>query len=143
MTVLFVCDGNTCRSPMAAALFQKYAEERGLDATVQSAGIACAEANFSPYATAALLEVGIKLAGKARQADKTIVEGADAVVTMNEAQREALCARFVCKNIASIQTLAGEAVPDPYGKGLAAYRDVRIRLAAALPKIYEFVKKQG
>ena len=38
-TVLFVCSGNTCRSPMAAALFNKLASERGWDWRAESAGI--------------------------------------------------------------------------------------------------------
>ncbi|SFS34657.1 low molecular weight protein arginine phosphatase [Marininema halotolerans] len=37
--VLFVCTGNTCRSPMAAAMFEKMAEEAGYDVNVRSAGV--------------------------------------------------------------------------------------------------------
>ena len=37
--VLMVCTGNTCRSPMAAALFKKAAAERQIEVEVDSAGL--------------------------------------------------------------------------------------------------------
>ena len=45
MRILFVCTGNTCRSPMAAGIARAVAAERGLtDVTVESAG-----AGANPY----------------------------------------------------------------------------------------------
>lgn len=44
-TVLFVCTGNTCRSPLAEVLARKHAAERGLDGrvTILSAGTGAGE----------------------------------------------------------------------------------------------------
>ena len=39
MNILFVCTGNTCRSAMAAALFNKIAIEKNLDVRIESAGL--------------------------------------------------------------------------------------------------------
>ncbi|MFS8541836.1 MAG: low molecular weight protein arginine phosphatase, partial [Tissierellales bacterium] len=39
MNILFVCTGNTCRSPIAEALMKEMAKEKGLDIKVKSAGI--------------------------------------------------------------------------------------------------------
>ncbi|NMB27369.1 MAG: low molecular weight protein arginine phosphatase, partial [Tissierellia bacterium] len=39
MNILFVCTGNTCRSPMAKALLEDMAQEKGIDINVKSAGI--------------------------------------------------------------------------------------------------------
>ncbi|UHA76027.1 low molecular weight protein arginine phosphatase [Paenibacillus sp. 481] len=38
--ILFVCTGNTCRSPMAESLLRKLAQERGIEVEVKSAGVA-------------------------------------------------------------------------------------------------------
>lgn len=43
MKVLFVCAGNTCRSPLAAAIAHREATDRGLDIEVQSAGTGARE----------------------------------------------------------------------------------------------------
>lgn len=40
MRVLVVCNGNTCRSPMAAGLLTAIAKERGVNVEVRSAGLA-------------------------------------------------------------------------------------------------------
>lgn len=38
--ILFVCTGNTCRSPMAEGIFNKLASEKNLDVKAESAGLA-------------------------------------------------------------------------------------------------------
>lgn len=42
MNVIFVCTGNTCRSPLAEALARRLAQQRGLDISFTSAGIGAA-----------------------------------------------------------------------------------------------------
>jgi protein-tyrosine phosphatase len=37
--IAFVCTGNTCRSPMAEGIFNKLAEEKGIDVTAESFGL--------------------------------------------------------------------------------------------------------
>ena len=50
MNVLFVCTGNTCRSPMAAGIFKKIATEKNLkNINVSSAGIAVNNRNLGDF----------------------------------------------------------------------------------------------
>ena len=58
--ILFVCTANVCRSPMAEAIFNALAEERGLAWRAESAGVAAlVDEDITPNARAALDEVGI------------------------------------------------------------------------------------
>ena len=63
--VAFVCTGNTCRSPMAEAIFNKIADEKEIDVTAESFGIATSTgASVSTNSVLAMKELGIDLADK-------------------------------------------------------------------------------
>ena len=60
--LLFVCTGNTCRSPMAEVIFNSLAEQKGLDWRAESAGVAAvAERPASQNAIQAVAEIGLDL----------------------------------------------------------------------------------
>ena len=62
-TILFICTGNICRSPMAEGLFRQAAGGRG-DFRVLSAGIgAVNDQPPTPHAVAAMRELGIDISG--------------------------------------------------------------------------------
>lgn len=58
--VCFVCTGNTCRSPMAAAVFNHLAEEKQLPLRAVSAGLYVTELSISDNAVRALEAAGIE-----------------------------------------------------------------------------------
>jgi len=96
---LFVCTGNTCRSPMAAALFFKILRERGEKSNgfqVDSAGIHAPDnAPASPEAVEVMRRVGIDLSGhRTQRLKKEAVLAADLVVTMTRSHKEAVLALF-------------------------------------------------
>ena len=63
--IAFVCTGNTCRSPMAEGIFNKLAEEKGLDVRAVSFGLAAVKGMTpSEKAIKACAEIGIELSGK-------------------------------------------------------------------------------
>lgn len=82
--VLFVCTANVCRSPMAEAVFDALAGERGLNLRAESAGVRALKGEpMVPNASAALEEIGVHAEGhRARQVSKEMLEEAAVVLTM-------------------------------------------------------------
>lgn len=132
--VLFVCTGNTCRSPMAAALTQRrlaerlgipvdQLEERGL--LVMSAGIAAMSGGCASHeAMQVMHERGVDLSGHESQPlSDRLVQFADAIYTMTHAHREAILAQW--PEAASRTFLLGGDegdVSDPMGGPPEVYR---------------------
>jgi protein-tyrosine phosphatase len=114
-SILVLCIGNICRSPMAATLLRQ-----ALPACeVASAGLAPpVGAAADPHAVRLLAREGCDLADhRARAVDDAMVAAADLVLVMDSVQREALEERFPQsrgKTFRLCETL-GVDVPDPYG----------------------------
>lgn len=81
---LFVCTGNTCRSPMAESLFRRLAEESGLDVEVRSAGVSALNGQSMAQHSAAVLQGrGIDAGAFAsREVTASLIEWADLILTM-------------------------------------------------------------
>src|SRR5215204_892140 len=94
--ILFVCTANVCRSPMAEAIFNALAGERGLAWRAESAGVAAlVDEDITPNARAALDEVGIYAnEHRARQVSEEMLEEADLVLGMGPRHVAALRGRF-------------------------------------------------
>ncbi|MBP5245957.1 MAG: low molecular weight protein arginine phosphatase [Clostridia bacterium] len=120
--ILFVCSGNTCRSPMAQALLGNEAKKRGLDIIALSAGIFANEGEkYSENARLALKEKGIDFDGSSKKLGKKDLEECDFAFGMNSSVAHALCASFP-ESAEKIYVFPKE-ISDPYGKDLNAYKD--------------------
>jgi protein-tyrosine-phosphatase len=147
--VLFVCTGNTCRSPMAEGLFRKEIAGRE-DFTVSSAGVAAYKgAPASDETLRSLRKRGASLEGFAsRPVTEAVLNEATHVFAMTEGHLAALEARFpehadkyfLVREFSGISDKRqGIDVPDPIGMGPAAYEEVAKVLEAAIPAIIAYV----
>ncbi|MGP4079379.1 arsenate reductase/protein-tyrosine-phosphatase family protein [Pseudalkalibacillus sp. R45] len=95
MNILFVCTGNTCRSPMAEALLRHYSNGK---IEVQSAGIYAA---YGSPASAQSIEVlkdeGISCNHKSQPLTEDLVEWADLILTMTTQHKQAIISQFPSK----------------------------------------------
>lgn len=97
MRILFVCTGNTCRSPIAEAMLKHMAEERGLEMDVQSAGVAAWDgAPMSQHAAAVLEEQDIGNHHEFRSAalDEKRVQWADLILTLTTSHKRHVLQQF-------------------------------------------------
>ncbi|PSQ87770.1 MAG: protein tyrosine phosphatase [Bacteroidetes bacterium QH_2_63_10] len=127
MTVqfLFVCTGNTCRSPMAAAL----AEARGVAAA--SAGVAAERGDgAAPNAIRALRDArGLSLQDhEPRDVSDVPLADADRIVAMSPA----VARRLRDEHDIDPDALITWAISDPYGGSLADYRWCLEQISTAL-----------
>ena len=141
--LIFVCTGNTCRSPMAEAIFrQLLGKKRKLSwFDVSSAGLSAEEgAPMTENAVKALgaLKVPLKKPHKAKQLTVEAAEKADFIVTMTASHKQALGAYAVkAKSIGELT--GGPDVPDPYGGDEAIYLKTAQYLLYAAEDVFAFV----
>jgi protein-tyrosine-phosphatase len=129
MRILFVCTGNTCRSPLAEGIARRLVRERALpDVEVSSAGTsAWPEAPASDGSLLVAMEHGIDLSEhRARQLSPEIVAASDVILAMGphhldraEAMGGAGRSHLLTGYVNPAQP---RAVGDPFGGDLETYR---------------------
>ena len=153
-SVVFVCTGNTCRSPMAEVVFRSELKRRKIEyAEGFSAGIAArgnGEENINLKSVSVLNENGLSVENfHARRLNRETLEGAFAIVCMTDEQRDFLMdlrwdtlrkegkgGEEIENNVYSFSDLCGYQIPDPYGKDLDAYRETFRLISAAMPPLF-------
>jgi protein-tyrosine phosphatase len=116
MKVLFVCDGNICRSPLAEAYFRQRAASEGLShILVESAGILGIEgAPAAPFSIEVAAKAGLDLTRhRSRGVTRDDAENADWLITMTSTQLETLARRFPARGRRRLMLRAFEDGPAP------------------------------
>lgn len=138
MNILFICTGNTCRSPMAAALFNKIAVERGLDVRIESAGLFANEGEpASTEAVIAVKEYGIDLLGHhAQPINSELLEKSDLILTMTAAHKMVIEPSALGKTY-TLSEYAGfdGDIADPFGGDVTDYVECAKQLYASLERM--------
>ncbi|HXO43599.1 MAG TPA: hypothetical protein VN999_19280, partial [Thermoanaerobaculia bacterium] len=118
---LFVCGGNTCRSPMAAAIARVEAAGRSLE--ILSAGVSAVPgAPMTDQARVALRSLGVPAGNHCTTLlTSAMVERAEAIYCMTRGQRQAVLALVPAAAAKTVCLDPEGDVPDPIGQPLAAY----------------------
>ncbi|CAH1193451.1 Protein-arginine-phosphatase [Paenibacillus plantiphilus] len=93
--ILFVCTGNTCRSPMAEAMLREMANKRGLQLEVRSAGVSTMDGlPVSTHAQTVLRNRNYPCSGSSMALDGGAIGWADLILTMTTGHKRNLLQRF-------------------------------------------------
>ena len=139
ISIVMVCTGNTCRSPMAEAMLRVRLAERGVEgAEVRSAGLHAFEgAPISGGAQAELEKRGIPFApAGAVPLMRSHTEGA-LILCMTGAQLRELKRRFPAARATTLNLAAGLSgdIADPFGGRGAAYRRAAEQIERAVMRL--------
>ncbi|HWO78121.1 MAG TPA: low molecular weight protein arginine phosphatase [Bacillus sp. (in: firmicutes)] len=132
--LLFVCTGNTCRSPMAAAIMNQL----GIEA--KSAGIfAAAGSDASPHTKQVLSENNIEYKHASQPVTPEILDWATHILTMTENHKWHLLSSYpsVQDKTFTIREFVDESgdVIDPFGGSLEEYRQTFSELNELMKKV--------
>lgn len=142
--VLYVCTGNTCRSPMAEGIFNKLAKEYGLDIVAESAGLNTRDGlPASENAIKACAEIDIDISNhKSRYFSKINLDEYSRFITMSFDHTNLLIEMGVPHNMIEVLSGSDHGVPDPYGFGMGIYRSCRDIIKRSIEKsIKKYIKE--
>lgn len=161
MTIVFVCTGNTCRSPLAVAAWRANVPSDMADVEVLSAGLAAHDGRAAArHGQTVARGWGVDMsAHRARQLDDELIERADLICTMSNDAAFAVRSYFAATQVrvlgefrcrenedARLSALLGEDetlsrdIGDPYGGSLEMYEACGVEIQRAICGLIQAVR---
>ena len=133
--ILFVCSGNTCRSPMAEGIFNKIAKEKGLPFFATSCGCATYGGDkASENSVKVCKEIGVDISAHfSKGLTAEAVENAYKIYPLADSHIRVLKQYFPKKN--GIENSLG--ISDPFGGNEETYRNCREEICEKIEEIFE------
>ena len=146
MKVLFVCSGNTCRSPMAKVIFEQTLKQRGLENEILADSAAkdyptdSSASKNARKAIEALYGADLLARHKPKSIGSLDLNDFELILTMNQRLTRDLPPEktYTLKEYAGLK---GEIV-DPYGESLERYVECRDEIKECLNRIIERIPQK-
>ena len=135
--IMFICSGNTCRSPLAEGLFKKYLKENNItDIDVGSAGVgAFAGDGVSINSILVANNRGVDISShRARNINPEHILTTDLFFCMSDSHKQVLSRHCNEEKIVVLN------VADPYGRPIEAYEECAKQLESQFPAILERIQ---
>ena len=140
--LIFVCTGNTCRSPMAELILKKKFKEKSITGIkVISAGLsATAGEKMSKNSNAVLRKLGINPYNfRSKQLTQKMLLTSDMVICMTQSHKDYLKGY---DNVFTMQEITGIGdIIDPYGGNLQTYKATQEQISLACEEIVRIILK--
>lgn len=129
MNILFVCTGNTCRSPMAEG-YLRAKNTQNINAS--SCGLFADGSPVSQNSALAMDEIQIDISSHiSKQITKADIENADRIICMSPSHKQTL----ESIGVTNAEVLGG-GIFDPYGQDLESYRLCRDQIIKEIDKLF-------
>lgn len=145
--IIFVCTGNTCRSPMAESLYASMEFGEGIEVTSRGLVVLFPEP-LNPKAETVLKTHGLELNNHiTKQFHSSEVDETTLVLTMTQSQKATLLKEYSIQPDCcyTLKEFAGETgdVVDPYGGSLIDYEECFSELARIVRKMAYRIEKEN
>jgi glycine hydroxymethyltransferase len=151
-TILFICTGNVCRSPMAEALFRHAVRGRG-EFRVVSAGIGAMDGQPpTPHSVRAMRELGVDISGqRSRMLTGDLVRAADIILGMTHGHVDTVALMypklaektFLLREFDETLEPYEKDISDPIGSPYEIYVECRDQIEQGIASLLKFMEQHN
>jgi RpiB/LacA/LacB family sugar-phosphate isomerase len=151
-TILFLCTGNVCRSPMAEGLFRHAVQGRG-EFRVLSAGIGAIDGQPpTPHSVQAMREIGIDISHqRSRALTAELVRSADLILGMTHSHTDTVALlypsaaekTFLLREFDETLEPYEKDISDPIGSSYPVYAECRDQIEQGIVTLLKFMEQNS